>query len=204
MTDSSVNAFDPYKEWLGLACDGQPDHYSLLGLQPFESDSNRIVEAADQQMIKIRQHQTGPRGAFTQGILNQIAEAKICLSKPASKSVYDRALKAKLEQVAQGNLLPPKFETETPVAAGNSPAVPPAPVLHQTPPSQVPPSRLPPPQLPPPVEQPPSTHESRPAPINIRPIQPRSSKSKWLWVMLLGVLIGGAACAVLLVWWLNG
>ncbi len=85
--------FDPYLHWLGIDPSAGPvHHYALLGLTLFEADPARIAAAADHRMTLIRQYQTGPRGAFTHKLLNELARAKICLLNPVSKPAYDQAL----------------------------------------------------------------------------------------------------------------
>lgn len=89
----SPEVFDPYLHWLGIDAAARPvNHYSLLGLPLFEADPAKISAAADERMRMIRQYQAGPRGAFTQKILNEVARAKICLLNPVSKPAYDQAL----------------------------------------------------------------------------------------------------------------
>ena len=91
--------FDPYREWLGLAPDEHPvDHYRLLGLRRFESDPEMIEAAADERMKKIRSFQTGPRGRFTQPILNALSQARLCLADPEERAGYDGQLRS-AEQV---------------------------------------------------------------------------------------------------------
>ncbi|QDU27020.1 hypothetical protein ETAA8_21040 [Anatilimnocola aggregata] len=85
--------FDPYLHWLGIPPTTRPlHHYLLLGLETFEADPARITAAADQRMTLIRQYQSGPRGAFTHKLLNDLATARICLLSPAHKAAYDQAL----------------------------------------------------------------------------------------------------------------
>jgi hypothetical protein len=67
-------------------------HYRLLGLATFESDTSEIERAADERMTLVRKHQTGPRAAATQEILNRIAAAKQCLLNPATRNAYDAAI----------------------------------------------------------------------------------------------------------------
>jgi hypothetical protein len=86
-------AFDPYSQWLGIDAAARPiHHYTLLGLPLFEADPNRIAAAADERMRHVRQFQSGPRGSYTQRLLNELATARICLLSPASKANYDQQL----------------------------------------------------------------------------------------------------------------
>lgn len=85
--------FDPYYRWLGIRnAERPPDHYRLLGLEPFEDDAEVIMEAADRQMMHIRRHQIGQYAEVSQRLLNEIAAAKLCLLDPAQKEAYDERL----------------------------------------------------------------------------------------------------------------
>lgn len=109
--------FNPYVDWLGLQLhELPPDHYRILGLNRFANDPAAIVKAADQRMRQIRMHQTGPRGKFTQSLLNELASAKLCLLNPESKAAYDAELKSQLAAGGSGPPLPPP--TPPPLPAG--------------------------------------------------------------------------------------
>lgn len=86
--------FDPYYFWLGIPPKDQPpNHYRLLGLDLFESNATAIDNAAERQMIHLRQISTGPRGKIAQELLNQVARARITLLDPAKKAEYDGQLR---------------------------------------------------------------------------------------------------------------
>ena len=90
--------FNPYHKWLGIPPKEQPAHrYRLLGLALFEEDADVIESAADQRMAHVRTQQTGKHGILSQRILNELAEAKLCLLRPESKRDYDDQLKRQLE-----------------------------------------------------------------------------------------------------------
>jgi hypothetical protein len=90
--------FDPYRKWLGItAKDLPPNHYRLLGLENFESDLDVIEGAADRQMSFIRQYQSGENSTDAAKILNELAIARLCLLKPATKAAYDAKLRSELE-----------------------------------------------------------------------------------------------------------
>jgi len=94
---SRAENFDPYSQWLGIDTRaGVISYYSLLGLPPFEADAGRISQAADERMKLIRQYQVGPRGKFTQPVLNELASARICLLSATHKAAYDAALRTAL------------------------------------------------------------------------------------------------------------
>ena len=91
--------FDPFCEWLEIEPHEHPvDHYRLLGLRRFESDPEMIEAAADERMKKIRSFQTGPRGRFTQPVLNALSQARLCLADPQERAGYDGQLRS-AEQV---------------------------------------------------------------------------------------------------------
>lgn len=94
MSPTAPPDFDPYSQWLGIPRDQQPaDHYRLLGLARFESDPDKIATAADERMSLIRKHQTGPRGLFTQPLLNELAAARNCLLSEDARRAYDEKLR---------------------------------------------------------------------------------------------------------------
>ena len=89
--------FDPYRKWLGiLPKDQPPNHYRLLSLELYENDLDVIEGAADRAMGFVRQYQSGEHAASAAKLLNEIAAARICLLKPASKADYDAKLKRQL------------------------------------------------------------------------------------------------------------
>jgi hypothetical protein len=90
--------FDPYLHWLGIRDpERPPNHYRLLGIELFESDSDVIAVAADRQMAHVRTFQSGKRSDFSQRLLNELAAAKICLLSEEKKAEYDRLLAAKVQ-----------------------------------------------------------------------------------------------------------
>lgn len=103
-------AFDPYSQWLGIQPHEMPvDHYRLLGVARFEPDVTVIAAAADARMAHLRTFQTGPRGTYTQRLLNEISTARICLLNPNTKLSYDQML----EGLLQASMPPPGPVAET-------------------------------------------------------------------------------------------
>ena len=93
--------FDPYRKWLGiLPKDYPPNHYRLLNVELFESDLDVIEGAADKQMGFVRQYQSGENAADAAKILNELAVARLCLLKSATKSAYDLKLRQQLADAA--------------------------------------------------------------------------------------------------------
>ncbi|HEY4259136.1 MAG TPA: hypothetical protein VGM98_03205, partial [Schlesneria sp.] len=89
--------FDPYRKWLGISAKDLPaNHYRLLGLEVFESDPDVIEGAAERQMTFIRQYQSGEYATDAARILNELATARLCLLKPATKTAYDATLRQQI------------------------------------------------------------------------------------------------------------
>jgi hypothetical protein len=89
-----LKPFDPYHLWLGIPPEEQPpDHYRLLGIARFESDSDVIMLAAHRQMAHVKTFALGPHVAASQDILNQLARAKLCLVNPQKRARYDASLR---------------------------------------------------------------------------------------------------------------
>jgi len=107
-------SFDPYLEWLGIRDPKRPPNaYRLLGVDLFESDPTVLSNAADRQMAHVRTFQSGPHAEAASRLLNQIAQAKLCLVDPKKKAAYD----ARLRQRQQA-------EAPKAVAAASRPAAP--------------------------------------------------------------------------------
>jgi hypothetical protein len=131
MTDD----FDPYRDWLNIATPQRPpNHYALLGLSELESNAAKVAAAADERMREVRSHQVGPRGKFTQKLLNELSVAKLCLLDPRAKATYDAALTAQRPAAAPVFAAPcvpsPPSSPPPPVAAppvGGKIAAPPKP-----------------------------------------------------------------------------
>ncbi len=125
--------FDPYSQWLGIAEGPRPpDFYSLLGLLPTERDTAAISRAADMQLARLRQVRPGEWATVWSRLIDEIAEAKRCLTDPHSRAVYDAAIAARVASLqssepfapAVGNLampLPVAAAVPPFVAAGESP-----------------------------------------------------------------------------------
>jgi hypothetical protein len=114
-----MSDFDPYLKWLGIRDNDRPvNHYRLLGLELFESDSDVISAAADRQMSHVRTYQNGARAELSQKILNELAVARRCLLVADQKKLYDAKLK---------KALAPKVKPAKPVVQASlaAPVIPP-------------------------------------------------------------------------------
>ncbi|KKK84829.1 hypothetical protein LCGC14_2779390, partial [marine sediment metagenome] len=91
--------FDPYHTWLGIPPQRQPpNHYDLLGIPLFEDKVETIEHAADRQMAHLHSLQTGKRAKLSQQLLNEVAEARVCLLNVQEKAAYDQRLREELQK----------------------------------------------------------------------------------------------------------
>lgn len=94
--------FDPYQQWLGIPPTVRPiDYYTLLGVERFCDDRQRIEQAAEQRMRLLRTYQTGPRGVYTQKLLNEITQARLRLLDAKKKAEYDEQLRRSVQAAAE-------------------------------------------------------------------------------------------------------
>ena len=107
--------FNPYREWLDLAdVETAPDHYTLLGLERFEADSQAISQAADRMMSRVRGFRPGENARVWATILDDLLDAKQCLTSPQQKAAYDTELR-------QGVSPPPPTESAPAATQSGSP-----------------------------------------------------------------------------------
>jgi hypothetical protein len=66
----------------------------LLAIKPFERNPEAIENAADQRMLLPRIFQVGKYADLSQKLLNDVANAKVCLLR-SEKKAYDQQLQAK-------------------------------------------------------------------------------------------------------------
>ena len=98
---SNPLGFNPYHKWLGISKEvTQPNHYQLLGLTIFESDPEVIASAADAQRGFLRNFQNGPQAEIAKKVLDEIAEARLCLLQSEQKAEYDEQLREHLKALA--------------------------------------------------------------------------------------------------------
>jgi hypothetical protein len=108
--------FDPYHRFLGIPPRLQPpNHYRLLGLEPFEQDHDVIAGAADRQMTHVRNHEGGPHDAEARKLLSELAAARVCLLSVERKAAYDAALRKHLANIAARKATPPPVAAATPL-----------------------------------------------------------------------------------------
>ena len=89
-------AFDPYRQWLGIASAGEtPSYYELLGLRPLEADLGKINAAYQRQSSKLAGQLSGSQGDLAQRLMGELGEARMTLMTPTAKRAYDQALAAR-------------------------------------------------------------------------------------------------------------
>lgn len=94
-----MSEFDPYHFWLGIPpADQPPNHYRLLGIDLYETDSRVIDHAADRQMTFLHECSLGEHLAESQQLLNEVSAARICLLDPQAKAGYDETLETALHE----------------------------------------------------------------------------------------------------------
>ena len=124
-----TRTFDPYYKWLGIRPEDQPpNHYRLLGIEPFETDVEVIEDAAMQRIAHVRSYQLGPHSGVSQKILNELAGAKACLLDRQKKAAYDAELRQRQSEratLAQRKGLRSATVVET-ASAASAPTPPPA------------------------------------------------------------------------------
>lgn len=176
--------FDPYRKWLGIPDQTQhPHHYQLLGLALFEDDPDVIENAANRQMTHVRSFQTGQYASYSQDLLNEIAQAKICLLQLDSKSSYDLQLQTKLNATAtHPDPMAPVATASIPVAAAAHPEV-------ATPMRVAATERATPIRLDNPIKELSSQVSFGPKTVSRR-ARTRKSNTGLPWLLALGALIG--------------
>ena len=91
--------FDPLHKWLGIPPEEQPpNHYRLLGIAAFESDTEVIDAAADKQLAFLHDLTNGEYGEEAEQLSNQVSAARLCLLNPEKKSAYDSTLHGQQER----------------------------------------------------------------------------------------------------------
>lgn len=89
-----AEAFNPYREWLGLDTADDPNHYDLLSLRIYEDDPDAISLAAERSSTKVRSFRPGPNAAAWSRLLDKIRAARECLLDVNEKVDYDRKLRS--------------------------------------------------------------------------------------------------------------
>ncbi|TWT93196.1 hypothetical protein [Stieleria varia] len=110
-----------YQQWLQIPADRlPPNHYALLGLDDFESDTTKIDEAAKQRAAYLHSIAAGPQRKAVQELLGMVASARRVLTDPESKTHYDDQLRNPAP--AARPTVVPTSNAAAPTAAANASA----------------------------------------------------------------------------------
>ncbi|MCH5377756.1 MAG: LamG domain-containing protein, partial [Planctomycetes bacterium] len=103
-----TESFDPYYRWLGIPPKDQPpNYYRLLGIEIFEDERDVIDAAANRIMAYLKDLAVGDDTGLSQPLLNEIAQARICLLNKKKKAAYDQQLRAELANAEPARPAPP-------------------------------------------------------------------------------------------------
>ena len=113
-----MSDFDPYYKWLGIPAEEQPpNHYRLLGIQLLEQSTDVIEAAANRQMAYLQELSAGDDHVDeAQGLLGEVARARVCLLAAESKARYDAELTSTLDSLPEAeeatpeNVAVPEFD----------------------------------------------------------------------------------------------
>lgn len=96
MADSSP--FDPYHKWLGIPPDQQPpNHYQLLRIELFESDTDVIEHTYNKELKSLEQYKEGEHADQARRLCEDLEQAHRCLLNPTDRAAYDAQLRSKMK-----------------------------------------------------------------------------------------------------------
>jgi hypothetical protein len=88
-----MNTWNPYEEWLEISYHGTvPSYYELIGVAADELDMAKITAAVDQALARVRACRPGGQAASWTQLLDQLADARTCLTDPVERAAYDQLL----------------------------------------------------------------------------------------------------------------
>lgn len=84
---------DVYRDWLGITETARPlNYYQLLRLKSFDDDVAKIRAHYRKMNAHVRKYATGGYARQSQGLLNELARAMLCLTDVQRKREYDASL----------------------------------------------------------------------------------------------------------------
>lgn len=104
-----------YHEWLGIPLKNDaPNHYELLGIPIFECNPNVISNGAARCISFLQSMVASEFAELAQEIQKEVAQAKLCLMREASRNEYQHKLmqilssydKEKMQQAAESTFTP--------------------------------------------------------------------------------------------------
>jgi len=118
--------FDPYQKWFGISVKQRPpSYYELLGVEIYESSVDVLEKAIGQRVEFLQAVSNGEHVADAQKVLNEVANARLCLLDSEKKRLYDQTL-----QVSNDSLQKPdrqsvnKKTIERPLSASTTQSTP--------------------------------------------------------------------------------
>ncbi len=88
-----MSSWNPYAQWLEIRYDGTvPSYYEMIGVATDEADLAVIEAAADRALARVRACLPGAQAASWTQLLDQLNDAKACLTDPAARATYDQLL----------------------------------------------------------------------------------------------------------------
>jgi hypothetical protein len=107
------------RSWLQLPSgDWPPDHYTLLRLEPRETDVARIEHQVHERMQQMRCYQLTHPELATEA-MNRLAAALVCLTDPDAKKAYDRELLSDQSASESISQAPTQTVTSAPASDGS-------------------------------------------------------------------------------------
>lgn len=90
--------FDPYYKWLGIPPDQQPpNHYQMLRIEPFESDTEVIEHTYNKELEFLEARKEGKHASEAERLCEDLEEAHRCLTNEPEKAAYDAQLQAQMD-----------------------------------------------------------------------------------------------------------
>jgi MshEN domain len=84
---------DVYRDWLGIKETERPlNYYQILRLKPFEDKTVTIRTHYRKMNVHVRKYAAGDFGPQSQELLNELAQAMLCLTDAKRKREYDATL----------------------------------------------------------------------------------------------------------------
>lgn len=89
----TAEPLDVYRDWLGIVITARPlNYYQLLRLSQYEDDQGRIRRHYRKMNSHARKYSTGDYAEQSQLLLNELAQAMLCLTDLGRKAEYDESL----------------------------------------------------------------------------------------------------------------
>ena len=99
-----MNKLTAYHEWLGIPLKNEPpNYYEILGIPLFETNTNVISNGAARRISFLQTMVAGEFAELAQEIQKEAAQAKLCLMRESSRTVYQHQLMQKISASSPAN-----------------------------------------------------------------------------------------------------